>query len=302
MRTISEFINLRKSLSAVFATLFLCLAVLIFAGCGNDDGSKAKAFRLGIIPSENAQETQKSFAPLVSYLEKTMNVKIEASVATDYNAVVEAMRAGHLDAAMFGPFSYVMANERAGAQVVVARVGVTGLPTYKSYIYTRSDSGINSLQDLKGKSFAFTDPGSASGYLIPSKVFLDNKMSSKDFSSTIYTNGQDASVLAVKNKSVDAACGDEMTWERSISAGIVGKDELKSLASADIPQSPFAVSKDISPEMKKKFVDAMLKVGKEAPETLKPLKAKGYVETTDDNYKIIRDTAKALNLDLSKMK
>lgn len=280
--------------------VLLAIGLLLFtSGCGA--AKSEKTLRLGIIPSENAQETMKEFQPLVDYLQKTMGVKVEASVATDYNAVVEAMRAGHLDAAMFGPFSYIMANERAGAQVVVARVGPTGSPTYKSYIYTRSDSGINSLQDLKGHSFAFTDPGSASGYLIPSKVFLDNGISVKDFSNVVYTNGQDASILAVKNHSIDAACGDEMTWARSHQKGIVGENELKILASADIPQSPFAVSKDIDPDLKKKFVDAMLKVGKEAPETLKPLKASGYVEVKDENYKIIRETAKALGLDLSKM-
>lgn len=280
----------------IFCAAILCLA----SGCGQTKSEKT--LHLGIIPSENAQETMKEFKPLVDYLQKTMGVKVEATVATDYNAVVEAMRAGHLDAAMFGPFSYIMANERTGAQVVVARVGPTGSPTYKSYIYTRSDSGIQSLEDLKGRSFAFTDPGSSSGYLIPSKVFLDHGMSTKDFSNVVYTNGQDASILAVKNGSIDAACGDEMTWERSHQKGIVSENELKILASADIPQSPFAVSRDIDPEMKKKFVDAMLRVGQEAPDTLKPLKASGYVEVKDDNYTIIRETAKALGLDLSKMK
>lgn len=299
MQYIEKLSGFKKLLGILFLAASMFVVSLAVTGCNSQ--SNQKVFRLGIIPSENAQETMKSFGPLVSYLEKSMGVKVEASVATDYNAVVEAMRAGHLDAAMFGPFSYIMANERAGAQVVVARVGANGSPTYKSYIYTRSDSGINNLEDLKGKTFAFTDPGSSSGYLIPSKVFLDHHMTPKDFSNVLYTNGQDASILAVKNHSVDAACGDEMSWARAISKGIIGKDELKIITSADIPQSPFAVSKDIDPEMKQKFIAAMLKVGEEAPETLKPLEASGYVEVTDDHYKVIRETAEALGLDLSKL-
>ena len=289
----------RKRRSVFLILMAVLITTLGFTGCQST--KTEKTFRLGIIPSENAQETLKSFSPLVSYLEESMGMKVEASVATDYNAVVEAMRSGHIDAGMFGPFSYIMAQERAGAEVVLARVGANGSPTYDSYFYTLQDSGIKEIEDLKGKSFAFTDPGSTSGYLIPSKVLLDHNITTDDFSDVIYTNGHDASILAVKNGSVNAACGDEMSYARALEKGVITENELNVFYKASIPQSPFAVSKDIDPEIKQKFIDAMLVVHEKNPEALEPLSASKYVEVTDENYQIIRDTAEALGVDLSKM-
>lgn len=293
---------MRRFLINRYVVLVICICMsLLFTGC--QSAKTEKTFRLGIIPSENGQETLKKFSPLVSYLEEYMKVKVEPFVATDYNAVVEAMRAKHIDAAMFGPFSYIMAAERAGAEVCVVRVGDSGSPTYNSYFITYKDSGIKTLKDLKGKTLAYSDPGSTSGYLVPAKVLLDNGMSSQDFASVIYTNGHDASLLAVKNKQVDAAPIDEMTYNRAIEKGIITKDEVPIFYTCPpIPQSPFAVAKDIDPELKQKFVDAMTKVHELKPDTLKPLSASKYITATDDNFQLIRDTAKALNLDLSKLK
>ncbi|WP_371381169.1 phosphonate ABC transporter substrate-binding protein [Sporomusa aerivorans] len=274
---------------------------LLLTGC--QTAKTEKTFRLGIIPSENGQETLKQFSPLVAYLEETMKVKVEPYVATDYNAVVEAMRTKHIDAAMFGPFSYIMAAERAGAEVCVVRVGGNGSPTYNSYFITHKGSGIKTLNDLRGKALAYTDPASTSGYLVPAKVLLDNGISSPDFASVIYSNGHDASILAVKNKQVDAAAVDEMSYTRAVEKGIITKDEVPVFYTCPpIPQSPFAVAKDIDPALKQKFVDAMTKVHEVRPDALKPLSASKYVSATDENFQLIRDTAKALNLDLSKIK
>jgi phosphonate transport system substrate-binding protein len=286
-----------------YIVLVICvlLAIVLFTGC--QTAKTEKTFRLGIIPSENGQETLKQFAPLVAYLEESMKVKVEPFVATDYNAVVEAMRSKHIDAAMFGPFSYIMAAERAGAKVSVVRVGESGAPTYNSHFITYKGSGINTLSDLKGKKLAYTDPGSTSGYLVPAKVLLDNGMTSQSFASVIYSNGQDASLLAVKNKQVDAAAIDEMTYNRALKKGIITKEEVPVFYTCPpIPQSPFAVSKDIDPGLKQQFVAAMTTVHEVKPDVLKPLSASKYVTATDDNFQLIRDTAKALNLDLSKIK
>ncbi|BBB90268.1 MAG TPA: phosphonate ABC transporter substrate-binding protein [Methylomusa anaerophila] len=289
----------------VSLVLLVCfLVTLVFAGCQTAPTVQtAKTFRLGIIPSENAQETLQQFSPLIAYLEEQMKVKIEPYVATDYNGVVEAMRTNHIDAAMFGPFSYIMAAERAGAEACVVRVAENGSPTYNSYFITHKDSGIKTLNDLKGKNFAFTDPASTSGYLVPAKVLLDNGIAAKDFASVIYSNGHDASVLAVKNKKIDAACVDEMSYGRAVEKGIITKDEVPIIYTCPpIPQSPFAVAKNLDPALRTKFIEAMTKVHELKPDTLIPLKASKYVAASDDSFQIIRDTAKALNLDLTKIK
>lgn len=291
--------------------LITSISLLLFislTACGTPNAEQSQEMpnklRLGIIPSENAEETKKQFEPLVEYLQKTMGVEIEPFVATDYTSVIEAMKNKHIDAAMLGPFSYLLAEERANAELSVVRVGETGKSTYLSYIIARKDSNLKTIQDLAGKSFAFTDPASASGALIPMKEMLDNGLDpDKSFSNVTYTGAQDASVLAVKNGMVDAAAIDEMTYQRAIENGVISEEDVVIVhTSQPIPQSPFVVRTDLNDELKKKFESAMLKVHEEDPDSLKPLKAEKYVKGADSDYQLLRDTAKALNLDLSQLK
>lgn len=299
-----------KGLSRVviFFGVILTFGVLALGGCSqNTANTQAPAMttlRVGIVPSEDAQKIREAYKPLMSYLEKKTGLHTDLFVATDYSGVVEAMRAGKVDVALYGPFSYVLAADKANAEVFVVENRKGTGTTYKSIIVTNPDSGINSLEDLKGHSFAFVDPASTSGNLIPRAAMKAKGIDpEKDFKSVVYSGGHDADELAVKNRKVDAAADDDITYGEMKNQGILTDKDVKVIWVSDpIPGSPWAWRKDLPDDLKVKLKAAFLNVAEEDPAALSAYgeAVEGYVEYKDSDYNIIRETAKILNLDLSK--
>ena len=125
--------------------------------------NEIKVLKMGLIPADDAEEMLRGYEPIQEYLSQQLGIPVEIQVTSDYTAAIEAMRAGHIDMAWFGPFSYIIAHNVAGAEAIVNGVKEsTGSSTYKSVIVASKDSGIKTLADLKGKSFAFVDPASTS--------------------------------------------------------------------------------------------------------------------------------------------
>lgn len=266
---------------------------------------KPDKLRMGLIPAEDSEAMVKRFKPTIEYLEKQAGLKVETFVATDYAGVIEAMRSGKIDMAWFGPFSYVLAADKAGAEAVAVGVRSTGKSTYQSIIVVHKDSGIKTLADLKGKDFAFVDPASTSGNLIPrvilKKAGIDPE---KDFKSVVYTGGHDAVELAIKNKKVPAGADNDITYAAMVEKKLIDPNENVIIAKSDpIPGSPVAVRGNLPAELKTKIKEALLKMHEEAPQALGGYgDIIRYEEAKDSDYDIIRETAKILNLDLNKMK
>lgn len=292
------------------------LAMTLLAGCGQAKkeqpggtsggaSQELKVLRLGLIPAEDQEEMLKRFGPTIAYLEKKLGVKVEHFVATDYTGIIEAMRSGKIDVAFFGPFSYILAADKANAESFAVGVRKSGKSTYQSIILTHKDSGIKSLDDLKGKDFAFVDPASTSGNLFPRVILRKAGIDpEKDFKSVIYAGGHDAVELAVKNKKVAAGADNDITYEKMVGQKLISADENIILAKSDpIPGSPIVYRKDLPEELRKKIKDAFLTMHQEDAAALGGYgDIIRYDEAKDNEYNVIRETAKILNLDLNKMK
>lgn len=160
------------------------------------------------------------------------------------------------------------------------------------------------MEDLKGKDFAFVDPASTSGNLIPRAMFKKAGIDpDKDFKSVTYAGGHDAAELAVKHKKVHAAADNDITYGRMLNEKLISATENVIIAESDpIPGSPVAYRSDLPADLKKKIKDAFLQMHKESKEALSGYgKIIRYDEAKDSEYDPIRDVAKILNLDLSKM-
>ena len=228
---------------------------------------------------------------ILDALEKNLGMKVQGFVATDYNGVIEALRAKHLDIAYLGPFSYVLATTVTPVEAfVIAETAKAGRTYFHSQIITLKTSGIKTLDDLKGRNFAFVDPASTSGYAFPLAGLLKAGIEPKrDFKTVIFTGAHDANAVAVANGKVDAATIADRILDAAIAKGHI-KAELIQVV----------WRKDLSPEMKAKVKAAFL--------AIKDLnwsdqgKLNGFKETNDQAYDVVRETAKLANIDLKKQK
>jgi len=287
--------------------LSILLAAATLAGCGGAKSSKG-VLRVGFVPSENVQQVAQNAQPIVDILHKELGMDVEPFVATDYTGVVEALRAKKLDIAFLSPASYVLAKNEANIQVAL-KSHRKGSAAYYAAIITRSDSGIKTLKDLKNKTFAFGDPLSTTGHIIPRKMFLENGIDpGKDFAHVIYSGGHDATVLAVLHRKVDAGAtfanfpdGKDAAWMQYLKNPEEQK-QIRAIAYSDpIPADNLVYRADLDPAVAKKITDTFLALGRD-PAGQKMLRdlyqIDGFVPASDQDYDSVRAAFKSAGINL----
>jgi phosphate/phosphite/phosphonate ABC transporter binding protein len=179
-----------------------------------------ETFIIGVYPGDNVEEALAGVEPLRAFMEEYLGVRTVLITGTSYNSVIEAMAAGRVDAMEVGPFAYVLAADVAQAEAIaVANYSTdltdTTLPGYFSLFFTKKGSGIRSIEDLAGRSFGFTDPASASGYLIPASEIMvamgfTDPAEIEAFTNVSFTGNHPNAVLAVWNDNIEAAATFDM--------------------------------------------------------------------------------------------
>jgi phosphonate transport system substrate-binding protein len=274
-------------------------------------GTRESPLKMAFVPSQDSQKVLASGQPLAELLTKETGLYFEVSVPTSYTAVIEAMGASKVDIGWLAPFAYVLAHDKHGAEVILSSVR-QGSKTYRSQIIAHADSGITSLEQLRGKKFAFVDNASASGFLFPNALLASKGIDYKTFfSETLNAGGHDKVVIAVYNKQVDAGAtfGNSLetgapTDARTLVATTLPDvmDKVKPIAVTDpIPNDTVSVRKGLDADAVKKVQTGLLQVAK-SPDGQNLLRAlyniNGLAEATDKDYDPVRSAASVLKLDL----
>ncbi len=285
----------RKTWLRSAAALALATAAPAFAQNGE--------LRVGLIPSEDAQAMIRASQQVMDQLAARTGMKVRPFVANDYNGVIEALRSSKIDIAFLGPFSYVLASQVAGAEAfAVAVTRKTGTSAYRSLVISRKDKGPARVADLQGRSFAFVDPTSASGHLFPKAgLMAEGFDADKGFSRVIFSGSHDASIMAVANGKVDAAAVADRILDSAVGKGLVRREDLQIVwRSQPIPESPMTWRKSLDAGTKQKVAAALAEI-KGLPWGDQGV-LDGFAPTDDKAYDVVRETARALKLDLGSMK
>ena len=291
----------------ILILLFIVIAVLVIwqitKAPSEKEENKVEVLKMGLIPADDAQEMLREYEPVRQYLSDKLGIPVEIQVTSDYTAAIEAMRYKHIDMAWFGPFSYVIASNVAGAEAIVNGIRRSdGKSDYHSIIVVRADSGIESFEDLKGKKFAFVDPSSTSGNLVPRKMLIENGIDpDNDFSTMYYAGTHNAVEYAVANGKVDAGADSDNSYNRMVKEGEIDPEVNKILyTSGPIQGSPIAVRSDLPVEIKQAIQNALIEMDEDV---LHKVGGWGdiasYQKVSDSDYDIIRETAEALGMDVT---
>lgn len=263
-------------------------------------GKNPATLRVALLPDEFASTIIQNAQPLKKYLEAALKKKIELVVTTDYSSMIEAMRFGRIEIAYFGPLSYVLAKSKA-PKIEAFAVGVTkGSPTYKSVIVTSPASGVKSLQDIKGKIMGYGDHASTSSHLIPRAMLAKSGLKAAKDYKDVYLGAHDAVARAAQIGKIQAGGLSQAIYLRLVKDKKIDPKKVVVLAVSDpIPNYPIVMQGDLEKNLKDNIRKAFLNMKDKA--ILKSFRAQGFAATTDKAYNILRDTAKILNLDLSKV-
>lgn len=287
----------------------------LLAGCGSDDGGdKASAssaecpngeLTFGVQPYEAAALLRQAFEPMGKELGKALGCPVKVLISQSYTAEIEAMRAGKLDMGHFGPLAYLLADELAGVDAVATYADARGRPsTYTASIVTKRDSGIASLADLKGKSLAYSDSSSTSGYLYPAHALEGAGLDPQRDVEAVFAGSHPAALEAVRNDKVDAAELNSTTarvaeGERSYDPG-----EYRAVWTSDpIPVDPIVVRRDLPAPFKRRLEAALLRLDFSGfPENVRDVLAGlRLARTGEAAYDPVRRVVQELGVDLRKV-
>lgn len=260
----------------------------------------AQTLRVTTIPEEAATEQIRKFTPLASYLEKQLGMKVEFTPVSDYPAAVEALVNKKVDLVWFGGFTHVQANLRSGGKIIPVAQREEDT-RFQSVFIAKTDSGIKSLADMKGKQVSFGSQSSTSGHLMPRSFLLQANINpEKDFARIAYSGAHDATIASVVSGKVDAAALDITVWRK-----FVGENKVDTKAVDVFYTTPgyfnynWSVHADMPAALREKVKAALIGLNPAVPEQAEILKlnrATRYIETKPENYKGLETAARSAGL------
>ena len=245
------------------------LALLAATTCiGTAHAQEIKEFNIGILGGENAQDRMTSNECYRAAIEKELGVPVKLFTPADYDGVIQGLLGGTLDMAWLGASAYakIYMTDAKAVEVELTKQNLNDATGYYSIAFARKDSGITSMEDTKGKSFAFAEPNSTSGYLVPAAE-LTAKYGPLDkfFSEVKMSGGHEQTIVGVNNG--DFAAGVSWAdgvgnWEdgyssgafrKAADAGLVDMNNLVELwRSSLIPEGPMVVRAALPADVKEK--------------------------------------------------
>ncbi|MFQ5989501.1 MAG: phosphate/phosphite/phosphonate ABC transporter substrate-binding protein [Candidatus Methylomirabilales bacterium] len=252
---------------------------------------------LAFIPQENPEKLIGDIEVITTYLEKELGFPVKGFVTHDHAAAVEALRNGEADFSFMGALPYVLAHHQIGAEVILAEV-YRGYPMYRGRIFVRKDSGIAKIEDLRGKSIAFADPVSESGYLYPLDIFVRAGLLKRGddpqafFKTVYFAGGYQQAIQAVANGYVDAA-GASQYADLLLSPRQL--EQITWIAESEpIPSHVVVGRKGLDPARREAFKHAMLKLNDPAYQHLLKhvYSPDGYIEATHKDYASVETLAR----------
>jgi phosphonate transport system substrate-binding protein len=295
----------------------LCAGLLAFGTLSAAEGGPGE-LTLALTPSQSPTSLQEAGEEFAKVLTTLVGIPVKVYVAADYAGVIEALRSKHVDLAFVHPVGYVLASREAGCRIIAKDVW-HGKTSFTARIWVRRDSAITSLEQLRGKTLAFVDPASSSGYIYP-MVMLMKRGLVKDrdpktfFKDVLFAGSHDAALLALLNRNVDATASFDTAPQQYLKRPCPAdakqqcpdEDRITQLTyvaeTEPIPEAGICGRADLAPEVVQRVYRALRAL--DAPE-YKPLLKKlynidGFVAAEDHEYDPVRDAVDLMGLTVKK--
>lgn len=259
-----------------------------------DKPGPSREITIGIVPMLGKEQTAQKFEPLTRHLEKALGMKVSVEVTESPAKLVGMMMLKKIDFAYMGPRNYVDAHRLAGAEVLAVELSPEGKPGYHAVLISAQKSGIKNLDQAKGKVFAFTDPDSTSGFMMPNLYFLrERKQTLASFAGRTEMAGSHLGVVeGVAKGKYDVGATNDMDLAKAGSTLKLNPNQFNILWKSElIPGAPFVAGKQVTPEMKSSFLNALLGFNSNKA-ALKKMQIGGFAPAKDSDFDVVRELEK----------
>lgn len=300
-------------LSKIFAnpvfifSLFFLPALII--GCDDRKESPEsvtepyRSIRIGLIPEHDIFTQKKRYEPLADYLAHKLNLDVELKILSRYGNIINNFVSENLDAAFFGSFTGAMALEKLEVKFLARPEYTDGTSTYYGMIFVRKDSGIDTAEEMKNKTFAFVDKATTAGWLLPMHFLQDSGIEDHRtwFSEFYFAGTHEDAIYDVLNKKADIGAAKNTVYYRLAEKDPRILEELEILVtSPKVPANGLAVRPGLNESLAPKLKKTLLEMNKdpEGREVLARFGAQRFIETTRDDYQPVFEYADHIGLDL----
>lgn len=280
-------------------TIAVVSAVLML-GATLAGGDVPEVLRVSAIPDENPTELLRIYTPFAQYLARELGMKVRFTPVVDYAATVEGLAAKKLDLVWYGGFTSVQAVRRTQGRATRLALRQEDAE-FKSVFIARPGSGIKSLHDLKGKTFAFGSVGSTSGHLMPRSFLLEARVNpERDFRQVAYSGAHDATALWVESGKVDAGALNFLVWDKLVTTKRVDRSRVDVFhTTPPYVDYVWTARGDLDRGLQERIAAAFLKLDYGNPEHRRLLdlhRTRKYIRANDADWKGIEEAAIAAGL------
>jgi phosphonate transport system substrate-binding protein len=290
----------------------LCGAAFLQTGCDRPQDRSAPPLQprpegptllIGLIPEQNIFKQMDRYDPLAAYLSKKTGFTVRLIILPRYGNIISNFVSSKMDGAFFGSFTYALAHEKLGVEVLARPVNLQGASTYHGLLFVRRGSGITTVEGMRGKRFAFVDKATTAGYLLPLAYFTKHGVQYKTYLKESYFTGtHEDAIYDVLNGKADIAAAKNTVFDRIAAADDrVRKDLVVLERSPDVPENGLAVRKDLDDGVKKILRETLVTMhaDPEGKRVLADFGARQFIVTTDADYRPVYEYARAVNLNLA---
>ncbi|MFO7637466.1 MAG: phosphate/phosphite/phosphonate ABC transporter substrate-binding protein [Clostridia bacterium] len=293
-----------KKILAIILTVVLVASLAV--GCTSKGTINPEVLEVQLIPSRDATYLEAQRKPLQDLLEAELGMTVRVTIATDYNALIEAMASEQVHVGLLATTAYVLAADEGAAEAILKSLrydvddngvllkDIPMVSGYKSQLVAHKDSGIQSIADLKGKKIAIASFTSTSGFVWPANLLADNGLNPETDVEWINVGGHDNAILAVYNKEVDAAFtfkdARNLFEAESFYADL--QNNVKFIMNTSmIPNDTISVIPNLDNKLKEKIKQAFISIA-QTEEGLTIVRNvynhEGYAEAKDSDYNEVR--------------
>ena len=250
---------------------------------------------LGIHPYLKSEVLQRRFSPLAEYLSEQLGVPVMVKIANSYQHHIRAVGGDHIDIAFLGPSQYIYVTGQYGLKPLLVRMETNANPTFRGHIVVQNDSPIISMEQLRGKLFAFGDPKSTMSSLVPQAMLKQSGIGLDGLAGYRHYSNHDNVAITVLAGDADAGGVKEEVYHKYQDQG------LRSLMPSPYISDHVFVTRSTMPVNEVERIAATLKGirgEKRVAQLLKPIKAgmTGLVSVSDSDYDSLRDLLKLLDV------